>query len=266
MPSDNPITFNVMVSEDVCNLLREYCSVLTDERRSDQTYERFVATWNRLGYSSLFVVRKFATTAYRIFLVDAFYVLREHMYRKFPYMWRIGAMYILYGLFMFEQRFPKVKMKVMLADWDEIEDLYDSMIAQKDAQAQFIFNELLRNSAFEFSGHIVMYSQNEILRTAGNVTVCTVGGEINKPKSVTEDEGVKCSEMWDEIRTQSVAYLQHKQEVISRAHELRNKSALSIVKDPFELDVATYLILIEPRVHKRKPPTTPKGPSALPDD
>ncbi|KAM4014313.1 snRNA-activating protein complex subunit 1 isoform 2-T4 [Anomaloglossus baeobatrachus] len=64
---------------------------------------------------------------------------------------RVGAMYLLYGLYNTQLCQPKQKIRVSLKDWADVEQFHQELISAQHLDAVYIFRQMRRMRAFYFT-------------------------------------------------------------------------------------------------------------------
>ncbi|XP_041427935.1 small nuclear RNA activating complex polypeptide 1 L homeolog isoform X2 [Xenopus laevis] len=65
---------------------------------------------------------------------------------------RVGALYLLYGLYNSQLCQPKQKIRIALKDWNDIDKFYQDLIGAQHLDAAYIMRQLRISRAFHFTG------------------------------------------------------------------------------------------------------------------
>ncbi|KAL0967552.1 hypothetical protein UPYG_G00253690 [Umbra pygmaea] len=130
--------------EDVEELLGRFQQ--TDSVR----FEDFSAIWRSMVFHSVFYgtladseMREFCqltlTTAFNYFLPP------------YSFQIRVGALYLLYGLYNTQHALPKAKIRFALKDWDQIQKFYQDSLRSQHSDVVYVLKKLVTDSAFIYT-------------------------------------------------------------------------------------------------------------------
>ncbi|KAL8615808.1 hypothetical protein ACOMHN_048516 [Nucella lapillus] len=148
---------------------------------------------------------------------------------------RVGALYLLYGLYLTQPCLPKVKIRVTREDWEHVKSLEDEFKRQSHHDTNFILQKLLLDGAFYFCAVAQearsRYSQSE---------------ETNKSmaESLREDRQRIDSLFSDEILEQlgMIHGRYHKQKVrVAGPDASRPDRSLDVLHDKFPTSVGDVM-------------------------
>lgn len=121
--------------EDIENILHEF-----GEMKSLR-YEHFTKVWRRLNFSAIHAGCS-GRRENREFIEETFKIVVK--YTLFPYSLkvRVGALYLMYGIYLTQRNDPKVQIRISLSNWPDILDLHTELIESGHIDADYILRQL----------------------------------------------------------------------------------------------------------------------------
>ncbi|KAJ8009219.1 hypothetical protein DPEC_G00086620 [Dallia pectoralis] len=113
-------------------------------------FEEFSAIWKNMGFGRLFYgfltgfeMREFCqltlTTTFNYFLPP------------YSFQIRVGALYLLYGLYYTQLALPKAKIRIALKDWKQIQKFYQDCANSQHYDAVYILKKLISEKAVVYA-------------------------------------------------------------------------------------------------------------------
>ncbi|KAE8586965.1 hypothetical protein XENTR_v10021819 [Xenopus tropicalis] len=114
-------------------------------------FEEFAAIWKDMKFSHIYFggMRNLEMSK---FAREALSVASHYFLPPYTFQIRVGALYLLYGLYNSQLCQPKQKIRVALKDWDDIEKFYQDLIGAQHLDAAYIMRQLRLSRAFHFTG------------------------------------------------------------------------------------------------------------------
>ncbi|XP_065113276.1 snRNA-activating protein complex subunit 1a [Paramisgurnus dabryanus] len=136
-------------------------------------YEEFSAVWRGMDFSSLFYGHQ-SIHEKRSFTRLTLTVAYNYLIPPYSFQIRVGALYMIYGLYNQQLVWPKEKVRIAIKDWCHIQQLIADAKSCKHLDVAYIFFRLLSEKAFHFtampkkltfiSGDRVQHNVNEEFR------------------------------------------------------------------------------------------------------
>ncbi|KAG8449367.1 hypothetical protein GDO86_016134 [Hymenochirus boettgeri] len=132
-------------------------------------FEEFAAIWKDMKFSQIFFggMRNLEQCK---FAREAFSIACKYFLPPYTFQIRVGALYVLYGLYNTQLGQPKQKIRIALKDWNEVETFYQDLLGAQHFDAAYIFRQLRLNRAFHFTGMptlLTFWSTKNPLRHVG---------------------------------------------------------------------------------------------------
>uniref|UniRef100_G1PRW7 Small nuclear RNA activating complex polypeptide 1 n=1 Tax=Myotis lucifugus TaxID=59463 RepID=G1PRW7_MYOLU len=209
-------------------------------------FEDFSALWRSMKFGTIFC-GKMRNLEKNTFTKEALALAWRYFLPPYAFQIRVGALYLLYGLYNTQLCQPKQKIRVALRDWDEILKFQQDLINSEHFDVAYIFRKLRLDKAFHFTAMPKLLS----FRMKKKVQRTPVTEEFKEPN----DRVMKLitSDVLEEMLNVHDLY-QNMKHVISADKSNPNKT-LSLVKDDFFDNIKT-IILEHQQWHKdRKNPS-----------
>ncbi|KFO22944.1 snRNA-activating protein complex subunit 1 [Fukomys damarensis] len=217
-------------------------------------FEDFTDLWRKMKFGTIFC-GKMRNLEKNTFTKEALALAWRYFLPPYTFQIRVGALYLLYGLYNTQLCQPKQKIRVALKDWDEILKFQQDLINAQHFDAAYIFRKLRLDRAFHFTAMPKLLSY----RMKKKIQRTEVTEEFKDPsdrvmKLITSDvleEMLNIHEHYENIK--------HK---IS-ADKSKPDKALSLIKDDF-FDNIKNIVLEHQQWHKDR--QNPSLKSSLKDE
>ncbi|XP_066302244.1 snRNA-activating protein complex subunit 1-like [Branchiostoma lanceolatum] len=113
-------------------------------------YEQFSALWRQTNFSLIHYGRKEARQQ-REFIEGAFQIVLNFLLPPYSFQVRVGALYLLYGLYYTQLNKPKVKIRMTLKTWCELVVFHQEVTEQQHLDVDLVFRTLRMDKAFLFT-------------------------------------------------------------------------------------------------------------------
>ncbi|CAN2389824.1 Small nuclear RNA activating complex, partial [Pristimantis euphronides] len=118
-------------------------------------YEVFLSIWKEIKFYTIFYGGMRSLESNR-FTRELFSVASVYFLPPYTFQIRVGAMYLLYGLYNTQLCQPKQKIRIALKDWADIEQFHQELISAQHLDAVYIFRQMRRTRAFYFTAMPIM--------------------------------------------------------------------------------------------------------------
>ncbi|XP_077320499.1 snRNA-activating protein complex subunit 1 [Lithobates pipiens] len=132
--------------------LKEDCeTILSRFQATDSVrYEVFLSIWKELKFHTIFFGGMRNLESNR-FSKEALSVVCPYFLPPYTFQIRVGALYLLYGLYNTQLCEPKQKIRIALKDWPEVEKFHQDLVSSQHLDAVYIFRQMRRYRAFYFT-------------------------------------------------------------------------------------------------------------------
>ncbi|KAK2527504.1 Snapc1 [Columba livia] len=132
--------------------LQADCEELLGAFREADTvrFERFAELWRERRFHTVFYGRIRALERNKL-TKKTLEVAQQYFLPPYTFQIRVGALYLLYGLYNTQLCQPKQKIRVALKDWPEIHKFQQDLIDSQHYDAAYIFRTLRLARAFHFT-------------------------------------------------------------------------------------------------------------------
>nr|XP_008536149.1 PREDICTED: snRNA-activating protein complex subunit 1 isoform X2 [Equus przewalskii] len=113
-------------------------------------FEDFTELWRSMKFATIFCGRM-RNLEKNTFTKEALALAWRYFLPPYTFQIRVGALYLLYGLYNTQLCQPKQKIRVALKDWDEILKFQQDLINAQHFDAAYIFRKLRLDKAFHFT-------------------------------------------------------------------------------------------------------------------
>ncbi|KAM3920181.1 snRNA-activating protein complex subunit 1 [Leptodactylus fuscus] len=114
-------------------------------------YEEFLSIWKEIKFNTIFYGGMRSLELNR-FSREVLSVASAYFLPPYTFQIRVGAMYLLYGLYNTQLCQPKQKIRIALKDWSDIEQFHQELVSAQHLDAVYIFRQMRRMRAFYFTG------------------------------------------------------------------------------------------------------------------
>ncbi|XP_044292801.1 snRNA-activating protein complex subunit 1 [Varanus komodoensis] len=132
--------------------LRPDCEALLRRFQEAESvrYEDFVSVWREKRFHTIFY-GKIRTLEQIKFTREALALVWPYFLPPYTFQIRVGALYLLYGLYNTQLCQPKEKIRVALKDWSEVAKFQQELLEAEHYDAAYIFRKLRMDRAFFFT-------------------------------------------------------------------------------------------------------------------
>ncbi|XP_051477880.1 snRNA-activating protein complex subunit 1 isoform X2 [Apus apus] len=132
--------------------LREDCEELLGAFQKADTvrFERFAELWRERRFHTVFYGRIRALERNKL-TKKTLELAQQYFLPPYAFQIRVGALYLLYGLYSTQLCQPKQKIRIALKDWPEIQRFQQDLIDSQHYDAAYIFRTLRLARAFHFT-------------------------------------------------------------------------------------------------------------------
>uniref|UniRef100_A0A9L0SRN5 Small nuclear RNA activating complex polypeptide 1 n=1 Tax=Equus caballus TaxID=9796 RepID=A0A9L0SRN5_HORSE len=209
-------------------------------------FEDFTELWRSMKFATIFCGRM-RNLEKNTFTKEALALAWRYFLPPYTFQIRVGALYLLYGLYNTQLCQPKQKIRVALKDWDEILKFQQDLINAQHFDAAYIFRKLRLDKAFHFTAmpKLLSYRMKKKIQRA----------EVTEEFKDPNDRVMKLitSDVLEEMLNVHDHY-QNMKHIIS-ADKSNPDKALSLIKDDF-FDNIKNIVLEHQQWHKdRKNPS-----------
>ncbi|XP_042307829.1 snRNA-activating protein complex subunit 1 isoform X2 [Sceloporus undulatus] len=132
--------------------LRTDCEALLGRFQEAETvrFEEFAALWRQQRFHTVFY-GKIRTPEQIKFTKEALALVWPYFLPPYTFQIRVGALYLLYGLYNTQLCKPKQKIRVALKDWAEVIKFQQELLDAQHYDAAYVFRKLRTDKAFYFT-------------------------------------------------------------------------------------------------------------------
>ncbi|XP_050009668.1 snRNA-activating protein complex subunit 1 isoform X2 [Alexandromys fortis] len=113
-------------------------------------FEDFAELWRSMKFATIFC-GKMRNLKKNLFTKEALALAWRYFLPPYTFQIRVGALYLLYGLYNTQLCQPKQKIRVALQDWNDVIRFQQDLINAQHFDAAFIFRKLRLDRAFHFT-------------------------------------------------------------------------------------------------------------------
>ncbi|XP_003472550.2 snRNA-activating protein complex subunit 1 [Cavia porcellus] len=187
-------------------------------------FEDFTELWRKMKFGTIFC-GKMRNLEKNTFTKEALALAWRYFLPPYTFQIRVGALYLLYGLYNTQLCQPKQKIRVALKDWDEVLKFQQDLINAQHFDAAYIFRKLRLDRAFHFTAmpKLLSYRMKKKIQRA----------EVTEEFKDTSDRVMKLitSDVLEEMLNVHEHY-QNMKRIISTDKSKPDKT-LSLIKDDF---------------------------------
>uniref|UniRef100_A0A8C6HYV4 Small nuclear RNA activating complex, polypeptide 1 n=1 Tax=Mus spicilegus TaxID=10103 RepID=A0A8C6HYV4_MUSSI len=230
-------------------LQTDYETLLSRFQEMDSVrFEDFTELWRSMKFATIFC-GKMRNLKKNMFTKEALALAWRYFLPPHTFQIRVGALYLLYGLYNTQLCQPKQKIRVALKDWDEVIRFQQDLMNAQHFDAAFVFRKLRLDRAFHFTAMPKLLS----CRMKKKVQQTEVTQKFKDPndrvmKLITSDVLEEMLNVHD--------HYQNMKHAISADKSMPDR-ALSLVKEDFFENIKN-IVLEHQEWHKER-----KNPSSL---
>ncbi|MEE6493996.1 hypothetical protein FKM82_016991 [Ascaphus truei] len=228
--------------------LRADCETLLSRFQETDSvrFEEFSAIWKELKFSSIFYggMRSMESN---MFTREAFSFTSLYFLPPYTFQIRVGALYLLYGLYNTQLCQPKQKIRIALKDWSEVDTFHQDLISAQHLDAAYIFTQMRLNRAFHFTGMpaLLTFKQRNLGQNVGKE-------EFKEVRDRVAD--LVTSETLEEMLNIHEHY--QKTKCLISADKSQPDKALSLIKKEFVSDLKNLVTEHQLWKHEKNKPRT----------
>ncbi|XP_070606851.1 LOW QUALITY PROTEIN: snRNA-activating protein complex subunit 1 [Erythrolamprus reginae] len=207
--------------------LRTDCEALLTRFQQIESirFEDFTALWRQNRFDTIFY-GKIRTPEQIKFTKEALALVWPYVLPPYTFQIRVGALYLLYGLYNTQLCQPKQKIRVTLKYWAEISKFKQELLDAQHYDAAYIFRKLQMDKAFYFTAMPKFLS----FRTKKNMPSNTeMKREFRDP---TDRVAMLCHENFLE-ETKNIHEHYKKMKCLISMDQSQPDKAISLIKDDF---------------------------------
>ncbi|NWV99186.1 SNPC1 protein, partial [Machaerirhynchus nigripectus] len=132
--------------------LKEDCEELLGAFQQADTvrFERFAELWRERRFHTIFYGRIRALERNKL-TKTTLELAQQYFFPPYSFQIRVGALYLLYGLYNAQLCQPKQKIRIALKDWPEIQKFQQDLLDSQHYDAAYVFRRLRLARAFHFT-------------------------------------------------------------------------------------------------------------------
>lgn len=187
-------------------------------------FEEFLSIWKEIKFDTIFYGGMRSLESNR-FTRELFSIASTYFLPPYTFQIRVGAMYLLYGLYNTQLCQPKQKIRVALKDWADVEQFHQELVTAEHLDAVYVFRQLRRMRAFHFTGMPTMLTFR---------SQKSIHPEVNREEFLEKKDRVAdliTSETLEEVMNIQDHYQRTKRHL--SADKSQPDRALSLIKEDF---------------------------------
>ncbi|XP_069715085.1 snRNA-activating protein complex subunit 1 [Phaenicophaeus curvirostris] len=206
--------------------LRADCEELLGAFRDADTvrFERFAELWRERRFHTIFYGRIRALERIKL-TKKTLELAQQYFLPPYAFQIRVGALYLLYGLYNTQLCQPKQKIRIALKDWPEIEKFQQDLIDSQHYDAAYIFRTLRLARAFHFTAMPKLLNY----RTKKKIEEDEFKEEFKEPSNRVTS--LITNDVLEELMNIHEHY--QKMKCVISADKSQPDKALSLIKDDF---------------------------------
>ncbi|XP_070787715.1 snRNA-activating protein complex subunit 1 [Pituophis catenifer annectens] len=207
-------------------LRTDFEALLTRFQQTESVrFEDFALLWRQNRFDTIFY-GKIRTPEQIKFTTEALALVWPYFLPPYTFQIRVGALYLLYGLYNTQLCQPKQKIRVALKDWAEVSKFKQELLDAQHYDAAYIFRKLRMDKAFYFTAMPKFLS----FRTKKNMHANTdMKREFRDP---TDRVALLCHENFLE-ETKNIHEHYKKMKCLISMDQSQPDKAISLIKDDF---------------------------------
>ncbi|KAM4666281.1 snRNA-activating protein complex subunit 1 isoform 1-T1 [Amazona ochrocephala] len=187
-------------------------------------FERFAELWRERRFHTIFYGRIRALERNKL-TKKTLEVAQQYFLPPYAFQIRVGALYLLYGLYSTQLCQPKQKIRIALKDWPEIRRFQQDLINSQHYDAAYIFRTLRLARAFHFTAMPKLLNY----RTKKKIQENEFKEEFKEPSNRVNS--LITNDVLEELMNIHDHY--QKMKCVISADKSRPDKALSLIKDDF---------------------------------
>ncbi|EDO42423.1 predicted protein [Nematostella vectensis] len=222
------------------------CRLLLSRFESHSTvrFEIFSQIWKEMNFSFIHCGRKDFNG--RIQIVDYLYrVVSSYLSSSCTFQYRVGALYCLYAIYHTQLCKPKIKIRMTLPMWKDLNDLHEQFRIDKHYDADFILRSLKNDRAFIFCAMPTQlaYGSREAITCQERERACAVSVEANSCVELAYGAVEKLLEVHSRY--------QKLKKRATQGSDVVNPNTVAMISDKFPSELARDIFKFEDWKQKR---------------
>ncbi|NXR66163.1 SNPC1 protein, partial [Rhadina sibilatrix] len=210
--------------------LKEDCEELLGAFLQADTvrFERFAELWRERRFHTVFYGRMRALQRNKL-TEKTLDLAQQYFLPPYSFQIRVGALYLLYGLYNAQLCQPKQKIRIALKDWPEIQKFQQDLLGSQHYDAAYILRRLRLARAFYFTAMPKLLTYRTKKRTEENYFNEEFMDPCNRVNSlITNDVLEELMNIHDHYQ---------KMKCVISADKSQPDKALSLIKDDFVVNL-----------------------------
>ncbi|KAM8807985.1 snRNA-activating protein complex subunit 1 [Eudromia elegans] len=210
--------------------LRADCEALLGAFQEADTvrYERFAELWRQRRFHAIFYGRIRALERNK-FTKKVLELVQQYLLPPYAFQIRVGALYLLYGLYSTQLCQPKQKIRIALKDWPEVQQFQQDLIESQHYDAAYVFRKLRVARAFHFTAMPKLLNY----RTKKKIQEKEFKEEFKDPSNRVNN--LITNDVLEELMNIHEHY--QKMKCVISADKSQPDKALSLIKDEFVVNL-----------------------------
>ncbi|KAI1237524.1 hypothetical protein IHE44_0013602 [Lamprotornis superbus] len=210
--------------------LKEDCEELLGAFQQADTvrFERFAELWRERRFHCVFYGRVRALERNKI-AKKTLDLAQQYFLPPYSFQIRVGALYLLYGLYNAQLCQPKHKIRIALKDWPEIQKFQQDLLDSQHYDAAYIFRKLRLARAFHFTAMPKLLTYRSKKKIKENY----LKEEFKDPSNRVNN--LITNDVLEELM--NVHYHYQKMKCVISADKSQPDKALSLIKDDFVVNL-----------------------------
>ncbi|NWU32390.1 SNPC1 protein, partial [Dyaphorophyia castanea] len=210
--------------------LKEDCEELLGAFQQADTvrFERFAELWRERRFHTIFYGRIRALERNKL-TKATLELAQKYFLPPYSFQIRVGALYLLYGLYNAQLCQPKQKIRIALKDWLEIQKFQQDLLCSQHYDAAYIFSRLRLARAFHFTAMPKLLTY----RTKKKIEENYFKEEFKDPSN--RINSLITNDVLEELMNIHGHY--QKMKCVISANKSQPDKALSLIKDDFVVNL-----------------------------
>uniref|UniRef100_A0A8C3V6H4 Small nuclear RNA activating complex polypeptide 1 n=2 Tax=Catharus ustulatus TaxID=91951 RepID=A0A8C3V6H4_CATUS len=206
--------------------LKEDCEELLGafQRADTVRFERFAELWRERRFHSVFHGRVRALERNKLTKKTLDFA-QQYFLPPYSFQIRVGALYLLYGLYNAQLCRPKQKIRIALKDWPEIQKFQLDLLDSQHYDATYIFRKLRLARAFHFTAMPKLLTYRHKKKTGEHHFREEFKDPSNRVNTLISNDVLE--------ELMNIHYHYHKMKCAISADKSQPDKSLSLIKDDF---------------------------------
>ncbi|NXC83765.1 SNPC1 protein, partial [Cercotrichas coryphoeus] len=211
--------------------LKEDCEELLGAFQQADTvrFERFAELWRERRFHSVFYGKIRALERNKL-TKKTLDLAQQYLLPPYSFQIRVGALYLLYGLYNTQLCQPKQKIRIALKDWPEIQKFQQDLLDSQHYDAAYVFRRLRLARAFHFTAmpKLLTYKRSK-RKTVENPLKEEFKDPSNRVNSLITNDVLE--------ELVNIHYHYQKMKCVISADKSQPDKALSLIKHDFVINL-----------------------------